>query len=107
METLNLNTAISQMMIFVNDFLIREVKPRHVMETFILLLSPFAPHVAEELWQKLGHSKSIAYEPWPKYDPAKTAVDTVEMVVQVNGKVRAKFPVSINIEESTLKEMVL
>jgi leucyl-tRNA synthetase len=104
---LNFNTAISQLMIFVNEFLNVEPKPRGAMKTFVLLLSPFAPHVAEELWQKLGHGKSIAYEPWPSYDEAKTSVDTIEMVVQVNGKVRTKFPIPPNIEEEALKKMVL
>lgn len=106
-ETMNFNTAISQMMIFVNEFLNKEVKPRHLMETFVLLLSPFAPHVAEELWQKLGHSKSLAYETWPKYDKSKTEVDTIELVVQVNGKVRAKFPVPVNSDDETIKTRVM
>jgi len=106
-ETMNFNTAISQMMIFVNEFLNKEVKPRHVMETFVLLLSPFAPHIAEELWQKLGHSKSVAYESWPKYDKSKTEVDTIELVVQVNGKVRAKFPFPINSDDEAIKTRVL
>ncbi len=106
-ETMNFNTAISQMMIFVNEFLNKEIKPRHVMETFVLLLSPFAPHIAEELWQKLGHAKSLAYESWPKYDKSKTEVDTIELVVQVNGKVRAKFPVPVNSDDETIKTRVM
>ncbi|MBI3765027.1 MAG: class I tRNA ligase family protein, partial [Ignavibacteriales bacterium] len=106
-ETLNFNTAIAQMMIFVNEFLSRETKPRATMETFVLLLSPFAPHIAEELWEKLGHTQSLVYEPWPLYDEGKTAVDTVEMVVQVNGKVRTKFSVPINMDEELLKKKVL
>jgi len=77
------------------------------METFVLLLSPFAPHIAEELWQKLGHSKSVAYESWPKYDKSKTEVDTIELVVQVNGKVRAKFPFPINSDDEAIKTRVL
>jgi leucyl-tRNA synthetase len=107
LETLNFNTAISQMMIFVNEFLNREMKPRQAMETFTLLLSPFAPHLAEELWQKLGHTESLAYEPWPTYDESKVAVTTVEMVVQVNGKVRTKFTVPVDVDEASVQQMAL
>jgi len=62
-----------------------------VLEPFVLLLAPFAPHLAEELWQKLGHSHSLAYEPWPAFDPTKAAESSLEIVVQINGKVRAKI----------------
>jgi leucyl-tRNA synthetase len=106
-DTLNFNTAISQMMIFVNEFLNLEVKPRAAMESFVLLLAPFAPHIAEELWSKLGHPESLAYAAWPAWDASKIKVDTIEMVVQVNGKVRAKFPVALNIADDALKSMVL
>jgi leucyl-tRNA synthetase len=101
------NTAISQMMIFVNEFLNKEVKPKHAMEVLVLLLSPLAPHIAEELWLKLGHTTSLAYEPWPKYDESKAEVLTVEIVVQVNGKVRTKFSVQKDTEDEQLKSMVL
>jgi len=107
LEGMNFNTAISQMMIFVNEFLNREVKPRCTMETFVLLLSPFAPHIAEELWHKLGHADSIAYEKWPCYDDSKAAVNNIEMVVQVNGKVRTKFQVHVDMDEGALKKMSL
>ncbi len=106
-ETLNFNTAISQMMIFVNEFLNLNIKPRSVIESFVLLLSPFAPHISEELWSKFGHTTTLAYAPWPRYDESKIKVDTVEMVVQVNGKVRAKFPVALGLEDDVLKRMVL
>ncbi|MBI4811637.1 MAG: leucine--tRNA ligase [Ignavibacteriales bacterium] len=106
-EGLNFNTAISQMMIFVNEFLNREVKPKCLMETFVLLLSPFAPHIAEELWWKLGHKTSLAYEPWPRYDEAKTEVASIEMVVQVNGKVRSKFQVPKDLDDEALKKLVM
>ncbi len=106
-ESLNFNTAISQMMIFVNEFLQRDPKPRHVMETFVLLLSPFAPHMAEELWQRLGYSESLAYHAWPPYDRAKTESDTVDIVVQVNGKVRSRFPASTDIDEESLKNLAM
>ena len=104
---LKFNTAISQMMIFVNEFLNLDPKPRVAMETFVLLLAPFAPHVAEELWSKLGHTTTLAYEPWPKYDESKIKVDSIELVVQVNGKVRSKFQVPINLDEESIKTRVL
>ena len=106
-EGLNFNTAISQLMVFVNDFLNLDVKPVSAMERFTLLLSPFAPHIAEELWSKLGHATSIAYHPWPTHDESKTKVDSVEMVVQVNGKVRTKFTVPLDIDEDLLRKMVI
>jgi len=106
-DTLNFNTAISQMMIFVNEFLNVEPKPLRAVESFLLLLSPFAPHLAEELWEKLGHKHSLVYEPWPHYDESKTTVNTVEMVVQVNGKVRSKFQVPMNENDDVVKKMAV
>ena len=106
-ESLNFNTAISQLMIFVNEFLNSAVKPRRAMESFVLLLAPFAPHIAEELWEKLGHTESLAYEGWPVHDASKIAEEMVEMVVQVNGKVRSKIPVPVDTDEEILKKMVL
>ncbi len=103
-ETFNFNTAISQLMIFVNEFLNADPKPRRAMETFVLLLSPFAPHIAEELWQQLGHAGTLAYAPWPQFDEQKTKVATVEIVVQVNGKVRGKFPVPVGEDDAHLTE---
>lgn len=104
-EGLDFNTAISQMMIFVNEFLNLEIKPRHAMETFALLLSPFSPHLAEELWEHLGHTHSLAYEPWPTYDEEKTKEETIEVVGQVNGKIRAKFEVPLGMSEEDLKRL--
>jgi leucyl-tRNA synthetase len=106
-EGLNFNTAISQLMIFVNEFLNLEVKPVGAMEIFTLLLAPFAPHIAEELWSKLGHTGTIAYEPWPLFDEGKMKRDTVELVVQVNGKVRAKLNVEPGLSEERLQELAL
>ncbi|MBI5214617.1 MAG: leucine--tRNA ligase [Ignavibacteriae bacterium] len=106
-DTLNFNTAISQMMIFVNEFYGLNPKSKSAMEMFVKLLSPFAPHIAEELWQKLGHKKSIAYEPWPQYDEAKTKDDSVEIVVQFNGKLKAKFQAPIGLDDEALKTMAL
>jgi leucyl-tRNA synthetase len=78
------------MMEFVNFFNKQTVRPRSAMERFVLLLSPYAPHIAEELWQVLGHGETLAYEPWPQYDEALTRENTIEVPVQVLGKLRAK-----------------
>jgi len=106
-EGLNFNTAISQLMIFVNEFLNADPKPRAAMETFVLLLSPFAPHLSEELWEKLGHPESLVRAQWPAYDSAKIAADTLEIVIQINGKVRSKIRVPVDTTEETLRNMVL
>ncbi len=106
-DALAFNTAISQLMIFVNEFLTAEEKPRYAMEAFVLLLSPFAPHVAEELWAVLGHSGSLAREPWPAFDESKTKDETIELVVQINGKVRSKFLAAPDSPEETIRERAL
>ncbi len=92
-EDLRFNTAISQMMVFVNELNQLAVRPRAVLETFVLLLAPYAPHLAEELWAQLGHQRSLAYEPWPVADPRYLVDDTVTVVVQVNGKLRDQIEV--------------
>ncbi len=92
-ETLSFNTAIARMMEFTNYFTKSDVRPRAAMETLILLLSPFAPHLAEELWQILGHERTLAYEPWPKADPALLIDESVEVPVQINGKLRGRIVV--------------
>jgi leucyl-tRNA synthetase len=89
LEALKFNTAIAQMMVFVNELTRLERRPRAALEPFVLLLSPFAPHLGEELWHRLGHPDSLAYEPWPAWDPARVLEDTVTVAVQVNGKLRA------------------
>lgn len=89
-ERLSFNTAIAKMMEFTNTFFKCDQRPVWAMETLVLLLSPFAPHLAEELWSVLGHSRSLAYEPWPVFDAALTIDDTVEIPLQINGKVRSK-----------------
>ncbi|MGE0758101.1 MAG: leucine--tRNA ligase [Pirellulaceae bacterium] len=91
LETLGFNTAIARMMEFVNFFTRLPTRPRSAIETFVLLLSPLAPHICEELWALLGHGRSLAYEPWPVYDEALTRDAMIEMPVQVNGKVRGKI----------------
>jgi leucyl-tRNA synthetase len=106
-DGLRFNTAISQMMIFVNETMKLEVRPRKLLENFVLLLSPFAPHLAEELWEKLGHSKSTAYEPWPAYDELKCAESTVEVVLQINGKIRSKVAVAKDTSNAELERLAL
>jgi leucyl-tRNA synthetase len=89
LEVLKFNTAIAQMMIFVNEVSRLERRPRAILAPFVLVLSPFAPHLAEELWHRLGHPDTLAYEPWPTWDEALVTEDQVTVAVQVNGKLRA------------------
>jgi leucyl-tRNA synthetase len=93
---LEFNTAIARMMEFVNYFTKQTVRPRSAMERFVLLLSPFAPHIGEELWRLLGHPQSLAYEPWPAYDDSLTREATIEIPVQVQSKVRARIRVPVD-----------
>jgi leucyl-tRNA synthetase len=93
-DKLKFNTAIARMIEFTNHFTKASERPRAVLEKFVLLVSPFAPHVAEELWLALGHDSTLAHEPWPKFDPALAREDTIEIPVQVNGKLRAKIRVA-------------
>src|SRR5262249_41164466 len=93
LDHLDFNTAIARMMEFTNFFTKETTRPKEAMEKFVLLLSPFAPHVAEELWQALGHAKTLAYEPWPSVDERFLKEDTVEIPVQINGKLRGKITV--------------
>jgi leucyl-tRNA synthetase len=106
-EGLRFNTAISQMMIFLNDAMKLEVRPRKLLENFVQLLAPFSPHVAEELWQKFGHTTSLAYKPWPVYDEAKCIEATIEIIFQVNGKIRSKTSVSPDAAKEKLEELAL
>ncbi|MBV8488455.1 MAG: class I tRNA ligase family protein [Planctomycetaceae bacterium] len=102
-EALRFNTAISRLMEFVNAFTATEIRPKKAMETFTLLLSPMAPHIAEELWQILGHNETLAFEPWPSYDPTLLRDDEVEVPVQVNGKVRGRVIVPAGASSSQLE----
>jgi leucyl-tRNA synthetase len=88
LEAMRFNTAISKLMEFVNAFTSAEVRPWSAMETFTLLLAPSAPHLAEELWELLGHGENLAYHPWPTFDPALLVDDEIEIPVQINGKLR-------------------
>jgi leucyl-tRNA synthetase len=92
-ETLSFNTAIARMMEFTNFFTRQDQRPKSIMESFVLLLSPFAPHIAEELWKTLGHEKSLAHESWPQYDESLTVDASVEVPVQIMGKIKAKIMV--------------
>ncbi len=94
-DKLQFNTAISALMVLVNDLTKEPVRPRDAIETLLLLLAPFAPHMTEELWKQLGHGKTLAYEPWPLADEKYLAKTEVEIVVQVNGKVRGHVIVPV------------
>ncbi len=93
-EELRLNTAIAQMMVFTNEMTKLDERPRSLLEPFVLLLSPFAPHLCEELWERLGHRPSLAREPWPSYDPALIVSERLTIPVQINGKLRSKIEVA-------------
>jgi leucyl-tRNA synthetase len=103
--TLNFNTAISQMMIYSNELSKLETIPRAVWEPFVLLIAPYAPHLGEELWEKLGHEGSVSKAPWPAYREELTCDDEKEIVVQVNGKVRSKFTAPAGTSKEELIEM--
>lgn len=102
-ESLGFNTAISRMMEFVNEFLSQDVRPKSVLEPFVLLLSPFAPHIAEELWELLGHSSSLAHESWPVHDEKYLVETEVEIPVQLNGKLRGKITVPAGSDQATIE----
>ena len=105
-ENMYFNTAISQMMIFVNSVNKEDVLPKEYAEGFLKLLNPIAPHITEELWNILGYDNTISYETWPKYDESKTIDDEIELPVQVNGKLKATVMISLDEQESSIKEKV-
>lgn len=104
-ENLHFNTAISQMMIFINDAYKAEEVYREYALGFIKMFACFAPHMGEELWQRFGHTTSLTYEPWPSYDESMLVEDTVEIIVQVNGKLRGRFQAPNNSNQETLEKM--
>ena len=106
-ETLGFNTAISQMMIFVNEAYKAKTVYRPYAENLVKMLSCIAPHVCEEMWQLLGHDKTLAYEPWPTYDEAMLEQSTIEMAIQVNGKLRAKITVNKDEDDEVVKQEAL
>ena len=106
-EHLRLNTAIAQLMVCLNRLVGEAVLPRQAVETFVLLVAPFAPHLAEELWQRLGHRESLAYVSWPRHDPHALEQAQITWVVQINGKVRARLTLPAETSDKHLKAAVL
>lgn len=106
-ENLHFNTAISQMMVFVNEAYKQEELPRVYMEGFVKLLNPICPHITEELWEMLGHEGTISYSEWPTYDESKLVDDEIEIVVQVNGKVRDRIVVPVDMDKEKLEKQAL
>ncbi|MBM7096356.1 leucine--tRNA ligase [Bacillus sp. H-16] len=106
-EGLRFNTAISQMMVFINDAYKQDKLPKAYMEGFVKMLSPIAPHVSEELWEKLGHQGTITYEAWPAFDESKLVEDEVEIVVQVNGKLRGKMVIAKDADREQMEKEAL
>lgn len=106
-DNLHFNTAISQMMVFVNEGYKAEKISKQFIEGFVKLLYPITPHICEELWSRLGHEDTITYEPWPTYDESKLEEEEVEIVIQVMGKVRAKITVPKDISKEELEKEAL
>lgn len=107
LDKMSFNTAIAAMMEFTNHLTPQAVRPRSVLKTFVLLLSPFAPHLAEELWHALGQRDTLAYETWPTYDATLLKADEVEIPVQINGKLRGKLIVAAGLELKALENIAL
>ncbi len=99
LEALRFNTAIAQMMVFTNEMTKLGERPRALLEPFVLLLSPFAPHISEELWEVMGHEPSVAHRPWPRYDPALVISERLTIPIQVNGKLRSRIEVPADSNE--------
>ncbi|RLQ97876.1 leucine--tRNA ligase [Falsibacillus albus] len=106
-DGLRFNTAISQLMVFINDAYKVDVLPKEYVEGFVKMLAPIAPHASEELWSKLGHEESITYAEWPAFDESKLVENEIEIVLQVNGKVRAKLTVPRDISRDDLQELAM
>jgi leucyl-tRNA synthetase len=106
-EGLRFNTAISQLMVFINEAYKASELPKDYIEGFVKLLAPICPHIAEELWQKLGHSETISYAAWPAYDEAKLVDDEIEIVIQINGKIKAKMKVPADANRETLEQIAM
>ena len=106
-ESLNFNTAISQMMVFVNEvYRINKINKEYA-EGFVKLIYPIIPHLGEEMWEKLGHSGTITYEPWPKCDESKLVKTTVKMAVSVNGKLRDTIEVALDLDNAEVEKIAL
>ncbi|MDR1485948.1 MAG: leucine--tRNA ligase [Planctomycetaceae bacterium] len=104
-RNMSFNTAIARMMEFTNFFLKEQVRPKSAMEKFVLILSPFAPHIAEELWSILGHDKTITFEAWPSFDETLIKESTLEIPVSINGKLRSKVIIPADADESELERL--
>ncbi len=112
LDGLRFNTAISALMVFINEAITWEIKPVSILRNFLILLQPLAPHIAEELWAKLSTpnsqtSTSLPYAPWPKFDPALLVETEIEIPVQVNGKLRAVIKVSVDAAQQELQDLAL
>jgi leucyl-tRNA synthetase len=107
LERMSFNTAISAFMVFSNEISKETVKSREAMELFVKLFSPLAPHMAEELWEKLGHATLVCRETWPDHDPALLVETTLEIPVQINGRLRTKLQVAADISADDLKALAL
>jgi leucyl-tRNA synthetase len=103
-ENLRFNTAISQMMIFVNHFTKLEKRPKACLKPFIQLLNPFSPHLAEELWEMIGEKSSLTYEPWPAFDPALCKDDVITIAIQVMGKTRGTIEIPPGSDQASVEE---
>ena len=103
-ENLDFNTAIARMMEFVNFFTGQQSRPQSIMQSFLLLLSPYAPHITEELWELLGSDKTLAYEPWPVCDESLLVENTIEIPVQIGGKVKSRISVAADISQTDLEQ---
>jgi leucyl-tRNA synthetase len=101
-QSLRFNTAIAELIKLNNEITGMTSVPRELAETLVLMLAPFAPHLGEELWERLGHHKSLARRPWPQFDPTKLAESTIELPVQVNGKVRDRIIVDANADDQSV-----
>jgi leucyl-tRNA synthetase len=106
-EQIKLNTAIAAIFDFVNGMTPRKKRPRAVIEPFVLILSPFAPHLAEELWHRLGHDTTVVNEPWPSFDEKLARDEEVEIGVQVCGKLKSRVMIATDADEETVKEAAL
>ncbi len=106
-ESMSFNTAIARMMEFTNHFTREKQRPKGAMRTFLVLLSPYAPHLCEELWSLLGGSESISKESWPEWDEAALVESSVEVPVQINGKIKAKIRVAPDADQATLAAAAL
>jgi len=106
-EALHFNTAIAQLMVYVNALTPLERRPRAAIEPLVLVLAPFAPHLCEELWRRMGHAQSLAYEPWPAWDPAKVVEQSVTLAVQINGKLRATLELPRDVAQAEAQRAAL